>query len=211
MRKWLPLWLVAADLVFTAAVYPRLPARVPIHWNIHGQIDGYSGRFFGALMLPVLALLTWLLLRWLPSIDPRRENYAKFAGSYDAVVLAIVALVVALHVVILGVGLGWPIAMDRVLPLAMGALFLVIGNVLPRTRPNWWFGIRTPWTLSNDRVWERTHRMGGYLLVAAGLLCVIGAFLPTPPGIVFVVVNVLSAAFGSALYSYLVWKQESSR
>ena len=211
MRKWLPLWLIAADLVFAAVVYPYLPSRVPSHWNIHGQIDAYSGRLAAAVMLPVIALLTWLLLRFLPRIDPRRANYAKFAGSYDAVVLAIVALVVAIHVAVLGAGLGWPIAMDRVVPIALGALFVVIGNVLPRARPNWWFGIRTPWTLSNDRVWEQTHRMGGYLMFGAGLLCILAGFLPAPPGIAVVAIAALAAGLGSAVYSYFVWKQETSQ
>lgn len=211
MRRWLPLVLIVADLIFAALVYPHLPARVASHWNLRGQIDAYSGRTAAVLVLPAIALATWLLLRWLPRIDPRRGNYAKFAGSYETVILAVVALVVAIHVLMLGAALGWPIAMDRVVAIALGALFVVIGNVLPRARPNWWFGIRTPWTLSNDRVWERTHRVGGYLMVAAGLLCIVAALFPGPPGIAVVVIAMAAAGLGSVVYSYVVWKQETSR
>lgn len=211
MRKWLPFVLVAADVAFAAAAYPHLPARVPSHWNLHGQVDAYSGRASAALVLPAIALATWLLLRVLPRIDPRRANYAKFAGSYDAVVAAVVAMVVVIHVVVLGAGLGWPVDMGRVVPIALGVLFVVIGNVLPRARPNWWFGVRTPWTLSNDRVWARTHRVGGYLMVAAGVLCIAAALLPGGGGIAVVVTVVLAASLGSAVYSYFAWRQETSR
>lgn len=211
MRKWLPLALVAADFAFAAAVYPHLPARVPSHWNLHGQVDAYSGRTSAALVLPALALAVWLLLRALPRIDPRRVNYAKFAGSYDAVVAAVVAMIVVIHLVVLGAGLGWPVPMDRVMPIALGALFVVIGNVLPRARSNWWFGIRTPWTLSNERVWERTHRVGGYLMFAAGLLCIAAGLLPGGGGLLVVVAAVLVASLGSTVYSYFAWKQETSR
>lgn len=211
MRKWLPLLLILADLAFAVAVYGRLPERVPSHWNFHGEVDAWSGRLSAVLVLPIVATLTWALLRGLPLIDPRRAHYAKFAGSYDTVVLAAVALLVAIHVVVLGAGLGWPISVGRVVPVALGLLFIVLGNVLPRARSNFWFGIRTPWTLSNERVWERTHRVGGYLMVAAGLVCVAAALLPSSVGIAVVPFAVGAAALASVVYSYFAWKQETSR
>jgi len=89
--------------------------------------------------------------------------------------------------------------------------FIILGNVLPRARPNWWFGIRTPWTLSNDRVWVRTHRVGGYLLAGAGVVLLAGAALPGPWTFALGVVAAIAAGFGSLVYSYFAWKQESSQ
>ena len=112
---------------------------------------------------------------------------------------------------LLGTALGWPVSMERVVPALVGLQFIILGNALPRARPNWWFGIRTPWTLSSDRVWARTHRVGGYLLAAAGLVLLIAAALPRGWTFALGLAAVLSAGFGSLVYSYFAWKQERSK
>lgn len=211
MRKWIPAVLVVAMWLFSLVVWSRLPERVPIHWNVHGTVDRYGGRAEAALFAPALATVLWLLLRWLPRIDPRRENYAKFAGSYDLVVVVVLAILAVVHVATLGSALGWPVPVTRVMPVVIGVALVVIGNVLPRARPNWWFGIRTPWTLSNDRVWVRTHRVGGYALVVAGIAVVATAVLPDPLIVPVLLVAVIGASLFSVVYSYLAWKQETSR
>ena len=211
MRKWAPAAVIAAMWLFSLAVWRRLPDRVPMHWNASGAIDRYGGRLEGALFAPLLATAIWLVMRVLPRIDPRRENYARFAGSYDLVVLAVVALLAAVHVVVLGAAMGWAVPVVRVMPVLVGALFVVIGNVLPRARPNWWFGIRTPWTLSNDRVWARTQRVGGFALVASGVVAMASALLPQRLAVPVLVAAALAAAVFSVGYSYFAWRQESSR
>ena len=211
MRKWAPAALIAAMWGFSAAVWARLPDRIPMHWNIAGDVDRYGGRLEGALFVPALATIVWLVMRALPRIDPRRENYARFAATYDLVVLAVVALLAALHVVVLGAAMGWPVPIVRVMPVLVGAMLVVIGNVLPRARPNWWFGIRTPWTLSNDRVWARTQRVGGFAIVASGVVAIASAFLPPQLALPALAGAVLAAALFSVGYSYFAWRQEGSR
>lgn len=211
MRKWYPAALIAMAFGASAAVYRRLPARVPIHWNLHGVVDGWAGPLRAALLLPSLSLGVWLLLVALPRIDPRRENYAKFRGSYDLVIAATITMLVALHVMVLAAGLGVSVPIARVTPVAIGALMVVLGNVLPRARPNWWFGIRTPWTLSNDRVWERTHRVGGYLMMLSGLVLILSALFAAPMVRIAGIGAVLVASLASYIYSYFAWKQETSR
>jgi immunity protein, SdpI family len=212
MRKWLaPLCIVAA-FATSALVWTRLPDRVPVHWDAHGTVNGYGSRFAGALMLPAAMLGLWLLLRVLPRIDPRRANYAKFADTYDLIVNSLVALFLVMHLALLASALGWPVSMERVAPVLVGLQFLILGNALPRARPNWWFGIRTPWTLSNDRVWARTHRVAGYLLAGAGaVLLLIGAFAPTSLAFALGVGAVVAASVGSLVYSYFAWRQETSK
>jgi uncharacterized membrane protein len=200
---------VLGAYLFSAAVYSRLPERVPTHWGPNG-VDGWSSRAAGALLMPTIALVSWLLLRWLPHIDPRRENYARFRGTYDAVVLALVGLLVALHVAMLGAALGWPVRVERLTPVAVGLLFVVIGNLLPRARSNWFFGIRTPWTLSSDRVWERTHRVSGYLMIGCGILIALTALAINWMGAIIVGVSI-ALVIGTYGYSYLAWRSERRR
>lgn len=211
MRRWLAPVLIGITIAASAIVYPRLPARVPVHWGAGGQVDRYGSRLVGVWLLPLMMVAVWLLLRFLPRIDPRRANYEKFADTYDLFVESLVALLLVMQGVMLATALGQRVPMNRVVPALVGVLLVILGNALPRARPNWWFGIRTPWTLSSDRVWMRTHRVGGYLLVAAGLLMLVAAAVQSPWTIILAFAAVLVAGFGSLVYSYFAWKQETSR
>ena len=179
-----------------------------IHWNANGQPNGYGSRAFGAFFAPIMALFLWAVLRGLPSIDPRGENYAKFQGSYDLVVDVVVTFLVVIQVGIIGSALGWSVRINRLLPLVVGGLILVIGNVLPRVRSNWWIGIRTPWTLSSDAVWTKTHRVGGYLMSAAGIVTIFSALLPTRWSFHVMLVAIGGALLGAVVYSYFAWREE---
>ena len=210
MRRWIAPLVILATCAFTAAVYTRLPAQLPVHWDLHGRVNRYGSRAEGASFLPCMMLGMWVLLRFLPSIDPRRANFAKFADTYDLLVNSVVALFAVMQVALLGTALGWPIAMDHVVPVLIGLQFVILGNALPRARPNWWFGIRTPWTLSNDRVWARTHRVGGYLLAGAGVVLIVAGAVPGRVAFTLGTAAVAAAALGSFIYSFIAWKQETS-
>jgi uncharacterized membrane protein len=209
VRKVLPGLLILASLLMSAAVYTRLPSRMATHWNLHGEPDGWSGRASGAFLLPAVMLAVWGLAQLLPVIDPRRANYAKFRATYDLVIAVIVGEMALLHVAIVGSAIGWPIAMPRVAPIGVALVLVVIGNTLPRARPNWFFGIRTPWTLSSDRVWERTHRLGGYLMmVSGGLIALAAVVSPRWAGTVLAGTLGLTT-FVALVYSYVLWRRES--
>jgi uncharacterized membrane protein len=210
MRRWIAPLLIVATLVFSLVMYSRLPERLPLHWSLNGAIDRYGTRAEGAFLLPGLMILVWAFMRFVPRIDPRRANYAKFGDTYDLIVNSLLALFAVMHVALIGTALGWPVAMERVIPALVGLQFIILGNALPRARPNWWFGIRTPWTLSNDRVWTRTHRVGGYLLAGAGIVLLIAATLPRAWTFVLGIAAVAAASLGSLIYSYFAWKQETS-
>jgi uncharacterized membrane protein len=208
MRKLLPIALVAIAFVVSIAAYPSLPDRIVTHWGIDGQPDGWSSRAFGAFLIPVMTLGTLLLMRVLPQLDPRRENYEKFRGTFDTLIVAIIAFLVALHIAVITSALGWPVPVDRVVWLGTAALFVVIGNLLPRARPNWFVGIRTPWTLSSDRVWERTHRVGGRIMVAGGIVIAALGFLSPRAAFWGVVATAVAISLGAIGYSYLLWRGE---
>lgn len=211
MRKWYGLLAILAAGVFTAIVYGDLPERLPTHWNLAGEADGWSSRLSGAIMLPLAGVVIWALLQLLPRFDPLRQNYEKFRPSYDVAVNVILVFIALAHVFVLGIALGWPIDSTRALPIGIGLVCILVGNVLPRARRNWFFGVRTPWTLSSDRVWERTHRLAGYLFVAVGAALLVAAALPLalPANAVFATIGAVAAI--TVVFSFVAWRQESSR
>lgn len=209
MRKWIPALLIVAAFVFSLVVYPRLPERIVTHWDVRGEPNGWSSRTVGAFVIPAMSLFIWLLLRAVPYIDPRRANIEKFRETFEGLIIAIVGVMVLLHGAVVGAALGWPVSISRLAPLGVGALLVVLGNLLPRFRSNFFMGIRTPWTLSSETVWAKTHRVGGYLIVAAGLLMVASAFVQSDFFSYVALAGVFVAALGSVIYSYVVWRGES--
>jgi len=210
MRKWIPLLIVIAAFIASAVVFPRLPETMPTHFDMSGQPNGWSSRLFGAWVVPLFLILMWGLLRVLPTIDPRGSNYAKFGGAFDGMIVSIMLFMLALHIVMLRAALGYPAAMQRVVPIGVGVLLAVIGNLLPRARPNWFIGIRTPWTLSSDRVWEKTHRFGGHVFVAGGILIVLAALVTEQWAHIVLVTVVLLCTAAVFIYSYVEWKREQT-
>lgn len=208
MRKWVSPALVLGAFIFSTVVFPDLPERMATHWNLAGEPDGWSGRTLAAFFTPTVMLLTLVMLRWLPSIDPRRQNFAQFPGAYGLAVDAIMLFFAGLHVAMLGEALGWPVSLVTALPVGVGLLMVVLGSVLPRARPNYMFGIRTPWTLSSDRVWERTHRVGGYVLCSSGALIVILALILPKSALPLLILILLAAALGTVWYSYAAYQEE---
>ena len=209
MRKWYPVAVVVAAFAASAAVYGRLPEQIPVHWDMHGNVDRYGSRLEGALALPAGIALMALLVPVLPRIDPRGANYEKFRPTYHLVMNAVLTLMLGVHVAVLATSLGADVPVARLAPAGVGILLLVIGNALPRARPNWMFGIRTPWTLSSERVWERTHRVGGYCMVAAGVVILLSALLPPGRTPVMLFIGAITvASLVPLVYSFVAWRQE---
>ncbi len=209
MRKALIGWsALAAALVFSVASYPRLPSRVPVHWNIEFEVDDSGPRWVVALLIPSVLMLMPVVAWALSRIDPRRSNYERHRVTYWTVWNGVFVLLAVLQCVIVALGLGWDLDSARVFPFTVGAFLVLVGNVSPRLRPNWFVGFRTPWALSSDEVWRKTHRLGGRMFVVAGALLVIAALQPVewvrsalwPAAIVI-------AALVPAVYSYVEWRR----
>jgi uncharacterized membrane protein len=205
MRKWLPASFIAGAWLFSIAVYSRLPDRVAVHWDMSGEPNRYGSRVEGAFLMPALMIALYLIMQWYPSRDPRAANIAKFRGAYDTIVASTIALLGVVHVIGLGQSLGWQIDITTVVLICTGGMFTLFGNLLPLARSNFIFGIRTPWTLSSDRVWTRAHRVGGYSMVAAGLLTMVSAFIARPGGVVVALASMILAGVIPVVYSYLLW------
>jgi uncharacterized membrane protein len=205
--------LVIVATMFAGAfvVWPQAPDQIPMHWNLHGEVDGYGGKFEGLLGLPCLALGIYLAMRFLPRIDPGRANYARFGTPYTVIRAGIIGVMAAIYAVVLVWTMGVRIDVALVVPVIVGTLFVVFGGVLGKIRPNWFVGIRTPWTMSSKQSWVRTHRLGGWLFMALGVLFIgtglskISALAYFSFGGILIVVVTL---FG---YSYIVWRNDPEK
>jgi len=210
MRKMLPAFVItAAALAFALWALPQLPERVPTHWGMNGQPDDWSSPGFAAFLFPGMMVFMSLLFAVLPNIDPLKKNYEFHGSVYFLLVNVVVAFMGVVHVIVLGAALGWPISINRAIPVLVGVLFVFIGNLLPRIRPNWFMGIRTPWTLSSESVWRKTHRVGGYAFTLAGLVFVVISLLGSGPGAIKLMLwLVFPIVLWPVLYSYLEWRKE---
>lgn len=211
MRKWYPILPIAIAVAASIYVYPLLPDRVPTHYDIRGVPNAYGPKWTSTIIFPAVLLVVWGIMRGLPKIDPRRANYARMQSTYDLVVNLVLTMLTALHLIFLRGAMGGGVPLIRFIPAVIGVSLIIMGNVMPRARPNWWFGIRTPWTLSNDRVWERTHRVGGYVMTATGVLAVIAALFSNPFALVALAVIAAAMSLGLVAYSYFAWKQETAK
>lgn len=181
--SWASIALVLAMAGAGAWVAVRVPAgqRVPTHFNLAGQADGWSPAPVACFLLPVIGTLLLGLLALLPRLDPRGENLRRSAGAVRTVGLATLALLAVLHAAILGLALGRPMPLPTLLGAALAVALVLMGNVMGKLRWNYTVGIRTPWTLASERVWDRTHRFGGRCQVAAGLAALAALFVPGLP------------------------------
>ncbi|HEY0411890.1 MAG TPA: SdpI family protein [Allosphingosinicella sp.] len=204
--------LVLLMAVAAAAVAASIPGdvRLPIHWNIAGEPDNYAGKWVALLIPAAIAAGLSGFFYLLPRLEPRAKNFARSQGLYMWAWASILLLLVAVEAVTISVAFGWHWRVFHVLSAAIGAMFAMMGNQLGKSRSMYLVGIRTPWTLASEEVWIRTHRLGGKLMVAGGLLLIVLALLPVPSG-------PFSAAFAAIIglmvavpvaYSYLLWRRE---
>jgi uncharacterized membrane protein len=207
--------VVAAMTLLSAWAWMQLPAgaQVPIHWGLDGRIDAYAPKEIGLFLWPILATALAAVLAVIPRFEPRRANLERSSKAYGAVWVAVVTLLGGLHLLFVAAALGTDVDISRVVLIGIGFLFLVIGNYLPKVRPNYLMGIRTPWTLASDLSWTRTHRLGGRLFVIEGLVLAALGLLDVGPelsavtiiGAVVVLLVIVSA------YSYQVWKADPEK
>jgi uncharacterized membrane protein len=207
----LQLAILAAMFVAAAACWPYAPERMPIHWNIEGQPDGYGGKFVGLLLLPLVALGVYLLTLVLPRFDPLSTNYQKFATAYGVIRIAIVALLAAIYAVTVLAALGYQVNVTVVAAWSMAVLFIVLGLVLPRIEPNWFVGVRTPWTLSSKLSWTKTHRLAGKLFMGMGAAMALWGLRPARWSFFLMLAVVGVSVVWILVYSYVVFRHDPDR
>jgi len=205
-------FVVLAGFVLAAAMYRVLPDPMPSHFGMDGRPDDFLPKFWGVFLFPLVMLATTLLLAVLPKISPRGFEMERFAGTWKILRLTMLGFLLLIEVLVLDAARSGRPLSHRVVIGAVGLLFVVIGNFLGKVTRNFFAGIRTPWTLANEEVWLRTHRLAGKLFVAAGLLIAASGLLTFTPMLLIGMAGAIgAAALIPVVYSYFVYRKLEQR
>lgn len=205
---FLTLGMILIALAVSAMLAARLPDPMASHWDAQGQVDGYIPRFWGLFLMPLVAVGMLALFQIIPRIDPLAENVALFRSQFNTFIALLIAFLLYIHGLTLAWNLGYTsFDMGTAILPALGLLFIYIGVLLKGARRNWFIGIRTPWTLSSDAVWEATHRRGSWLYIATGGLTLLGVFFNNY-AIWFIMIPVIGVSLYLIFYSYVLWRRE---
>lgn len=199
--------LVVATFATGIIVYPYLPAQVAGHWNAAGAVTNTLPRFWGAFTLPLIMLVLWGLWALLPRIDPISPGFKGFRYVYDFFWIIVTAFFAYAYALTLEKYFGWSGNIYPDIAPGLAVIYIVAGALMPRIKRNWFFGIRTPWTLSSDSVWDKTHRFGSRAFMLAGIVAFFGLLAPSAE-VWIIIVPVVLAALISIVYSYVLFARE---
>lgn len=187
-------------------LYPYLPEKMASHWNARGEVDGYVSRFWGAFLMPIIAVVMFLMFLLIPRIDPLRENIKKFRKYFDGFIVLIILFLFYIYTLTILWSFEYRFDMGQALSPAFAVLFYFCGIMVFKAKRNWFIGIRTPWTMSSDIVWDKTHKLGGMLFKVSGLICLFGLLFPAH-AFWFVLAPVILFSVYLIVYSYLEYKK----
>ncbi|MGA3082405.1 MAG: SdpI family protein [Terracidiphilus sp.] len=200
--------LIAAALAATVLLYPHLPERVPTHWGIDSHPNGYSPKgalfLFGPGFMAAVMLMTWAL----PWLSPKRFEIDSFRQTYHLVMLLLFGMMAYIYAVMLWGDCGRAIDMSRAISCGGFLFFVLVGNVMGKVRRNFYLGVRTPWTLASERVWNGTHRFAAKTFVAGGL---VGLALSAAGLVLWAILALLIGALAPVVYSLVYYKQLEGR
>jgi uncharacterized membrane protein len=203
---WVEVALLAAPCVVLAIYWNNLPARIPVHWNIRGEVDGWGGKMPALFLLPFCMLFVVVLLRVLPQFDPRLRRTpgdSRMPAILPIIRIAFLTLFNTIFFVQVATSLGKTLAAGRIMITCLLLFFLILGNYLGNVRPNYFVGIRTPWTLEDPETWRATHRLGGRLMFFGALILLVAqVFLSEQTSSLLFVVSILSWAAWGFAYSW---------
>jgi len=205
----LVLILIIGATTAGALIWNQLPDQMASHWNVNDQIDGYMSKFWGVFTMPLITLGMFVLFLVVPNIDPLKANISEFRESFNLFIVFIVGFMVYIHVLTLRWNLGYTnLGIGKAMLPAMGLLFIVIGSLLRKAKRNFFIGIRTPWTLSSDTVWNKTHQLGAVLFMTSGVLALIGGFFSSTTALWLLFVPLIGSTIFLLVYSYVLYQRE---
>ena len=205
----LVLLMVIAATIVGVVLWNRLPDLMASHWGPNDEVNGYISKFWGVFLMPLITLGMLVLFLIIPSIDPLKANIAQFRDVFNLFITLIVAFMVYIYFLTLRWNLGYTdFGISKAMLPALGILFFFVGYMLRKAKRNFFIGIRTPWTLSSDRVWDETHRLGSVLFMISGALAFIGSFLGGMTAFWFLFAPLMISTLITLVYSYLLYQRE---
>ena len=202
--------LIVAATLAGILLWNQLPEQMASHWDVNDQVNGYMPKFWGLFLMPLVTLGMLVLFLVIPAIDPLKANIAQFREAFNLFIALIIGFMIYVHGLTLAWSLGYHnFKMSMALLPFMGLLFIAIGFMLRKAKRNFFIGIRTPWTLSSDRVWDETHRLGAILFMASGALAVIGGFFGGMVAFWMLFVPLIGSTLFLLIYSYVLYRRET--
>lgn len=210
ITKWdiISIVFILANFIIGINLAPRLPERVPTHWNINGMIDGYGDKAFIIWHMPLIIAGIYLLMVITPYIDPRKQNYTNFLGEYGIIKLFVSAFLSIILWLSAAAALGVAIDMKLIMPILVGMLFIVLGAIMPKVKQNYFVGFKTPWAIENEEVWEKTQKSGSFAFIIGGFLSIVLAF--TPFAWIFFIIILLMVLY-PFIYSYFIYQKVKNK
>lgn len=199
------LGLIGLSVALSAVFVPILPDTVPTHWNMHGEADDYGSKWVSLLLFPGVLIGMAALMMVLPLLGPFRQNLEAFRVTYGRILITILTTFLGLQLVILLKSAGGEFEIGSSLAIVLGLMMALLGNWLGKVRRNFYVGIRTPWTLANERVWEKTHRVGAWLFMVHGLVTAVTGYFASSVVCFFVLIGGLIAIVIWAVFYSLYW------
>ncbi|WP_313343943.1 SdpI family protein [Sedimentibacter sp.] len=203
------LWIVfVVSLLIAIISYGYLPDMIPIHFDVAGNVDNYASRI-SIFLTPAINLMMIILAEVVKNIDPKKSAYKKFNKQYYLTFFLVSLLMLVIELYTIAFSLNMKIFnINAIMPLGVGLLFTVIGNMMPKFKQNFYAGIRTSWTISDSDVWYKTHRLGGKLWFIGGILMMVSAILPAQLKAVLFFTVVAVLVIVPLVYSYVIYKNK---
>ncbi|MFH1412405.1 MAG: SdpI family protein [bacterium] len=206
--EWLPIFFIIISIAASFYFYSHFPEEVVTHWNFRGEADGWSSKGFAAFFFPGLLAFMYLMFLFLPKIDPRGSKYKQFGKTYNIFKTIIIAFMAGIYFIVGLNGIGYDIEVGSYIPIGVGLLMIIMGNYMSKIKSNWFIGIRTPWTLSSESVWSKTHRFGGKIFMLGGLLIALMPWVPGSFQLPLFILIIIIMVIGSFGYSYFAYRKE---
>jgi uncharacterized membrane protein len=201
--------MIAVATLVGLALWDRLPDPMASHWDVNDQVNGTLSKFWGVFLMPLMTTGLFLFFLVLPRIDPLKANIVTFRETFNLFIVLFVGFMVYIYFLTLLWNLGYTgFNMSKAMLPALGVLFFFTGYLMRKSKRNFFIGIRTPWTLSSDRVWDETHRLGSILFMIAGVMAFLGSFVGGTTAFWFILVPMMASVLVTLVYSYVVYQRE---
>lgn len=202
--RFFSIFVIFLSFLVSALLYANLPSEISVHWDLNSNPNGSMSKLMGAFFIPLLMSAIFLLLNYLPKLDPVSKNFASFNFDYFLLVFVILSFLLYLHLMVLLWNLGFQFNFIQILSPAFFLLFFILGVFLPKIKRNFFIGIRTPWTLTSDEIWNKTHAFASSLFIFSSPICLVALVFPN---FLLLIAPPILSSIVCVVYSYLVYRK----
>lgn len=197
--------LCIIPMIFSILLYNKLPEKIPTHFNINGEVDSYGSKLFVCILLPIILCIVNILLNIILNNDPKKQNHNETLLNISKFIIPLMSLIFIPSSILISLGFNINIAI--IAPIFISIIFILIGNYLPKCRPNYTMGIRLPWTLNNENNWIKTHRLSGFLWVISGLILLLTTLINKNLSFYVLIISIILTVIIPCIYSFILYKK----